>query len=169
MERSKSTKSVQGGGSGEGLEIPAQVREEDDAYRSAVSDRISRHVAGAVFNSDLFDSTDNNDAEIWKKALSDHLKRFVPSSKKEGEQEKKRSVRADKSNAQSSMQGKGAVSSSAVVSVDVRGAEKGDRGSGSSTAGSSSQVPMRQEIPKLPSDASELVQLWLHGCEKKGI
>ena len=69
MERTKSTKLIQGGGSGEGFEIPAQLRTETNDSISEIVKDMKNCISLAIFREDIFDACQNKDKENWTSQL----------------------------------------------------------------------------------------------------
>lgn len=162
MEHARSTKVIQGGGSGEGFQDLSQFHLEGDEYRTRIRDTIFRHVERSIFKEDLFDSADNNDSEIWKSQLKTQLEVFVPCQEFTENKEETDNALVEASRSDAASPG----ISEDIGSHNVRNQVNGDRRR--TVLQCFASVPMRQEIPRLPKTAKDLVDMWLEGCQKKG-
>ena len=70
MEREKDARAIQGGGTGEGFQEPSQLSECTAERNQAIIDDIEALSRNSVYTEHLFDSADNNDAEIWTASLN---------------------------------------------------------------------------------------------------
>ncbi len=66
MERLEDAKTLQGGGSGQGLRDPDYLHNEICASRRRIAEHIIADAKGAIFKEHLFENAGNNDAKIWK-------------------------------------------------------------------------------------------------------
>lgn len=74
MERVKDARKFQGGGSGEGFKEPEQMQNESVDYRSKIQEDILLHSGFSSFREDMFETSGNNDKEIWTNQLNLRLK-----------------------------------------------------------------------------------------------
>ena len=64
MESNKSASVNQGGGVGEGFQLPSQVLQESAADKNRIESQISDHTTNAVYTAALFSNNENHDADI---------------------------------------------------------------------------------------------------------
>ena len=69
MERNKDARVFQGGGSGEGLEVPDQVLSESKDLHKKILQDVANHSQQAIFREDIFETDQNRDGELWKSML----------------------------------------------------------------------------------------------------
>ena len=73
MERGGRHQPIQGGGSGWGLEIPSQIREENDCFFDAFMKEFLKHSKQAVLQNEVRESERNRDGELWRRAIVDRM------------------------------------------------------------------------------------------------
>lgn len=163
MERNKAAKQIQGGGSGEGFKIPHQVSttsQEQDEERVKV---MRKEIGMALFHEDMFENSDNNDSEIWKGALDLHLSSV------------RRVKKSERTHSPVNQGASHDINSNQNASTEVQNYEQkacSDEKTVSEIQNSDhvglSNVPIRQEIPRLPRSSEDAVNLWVNGSTSRG-
>lgn len=146
IERSKRKNSIPGGVRGEGYQAPGHIAGETRDGNRKIIERIQKHACNAVLNVEMFDSTGNNDAQIWKDAFQAHATAKL--GKHMSPTDKKRTT--------------GHTAPSTAGSSSYHGVTYGSVPVGESMVGETT-ILIRKEKSKLQNTAREMVEIWLHG------
>ena len=73
MERVGRLQAIQEDESGWGLEIPSQIREENDTFFDVFVKDLVKHSSKAFFESEVREAARNRDGELWRRAIFDRM------------------------------------------------------------------------------------------------